>query len=142
MSGFLTAAGADYLMNLFGGVEDPVSQYWVALVTTAVGTAEDGTEISEPIIADYGRAVVHSGPENWVTAYGALTNVTEITFPIPGIEDWTGIIGWAMCDAETAGRVFWAGDFESYDVAVGDQVVLPIGSITLAMEMDGWREVI
>jgi hypothetical protein len=140
MSGFITSDGADYLMALLGGVEQVAPEYYVALVTSPVGTAEAGTELAEPAHDDYFRAVISSGPENWVVAYGALTNIVDVIFAAPSAEAWEGIIGWALCDAATEGRVLYAGDTDPYDVAVGDQVVMTSGSITLAMEMDSWRE--
>jgi hypothetical protein len=140
MSGFITSDGADYLMALFGGIELVTSSYYVALVTSPVGTAEAGEELSEPLAGDYARAVINTGPENWMVAYGALTNIVDITFGTPGVDPWSGIVGWAVCDSATGGRALWAGDSEPYDVAVGDQVILPAGSVTLSLEMDGWRE--
>lgn len=142
MSGFITADGADYLMSVFAGVEDVLPEYYVALVTAPVGTAESGEELAEPLVGDYGRAMISSGPENWVVAYGSLTNTVEITFPIPGLDPWDGIVGWALCDSAAGGRVFYAGDYDPYDVAVGEQVVLPPGSVSLGMELDSWRETI
>lgn len=142
MTGFITADGADYLMNVFSGVEDIVSEYWVALVTAPVGTAESGDELAEPQVGDYTRASISVGPDNWVVAYGSLTNSVEITFGIPGVDPWTGIVGWALCDSPFEGRCLYAGDYDPFDVAVGDQVVLPPGSVSIGLELDSWRETI
>lgn len=140
MTGFITSDGADYLMGLFSGTEEVLSVYYVALVVTPVGTAEAGVELAEPPYGDYARSPINNGPENWVVAYGALTNLTEVIFASPGAEPWLGIVGWAICDASMEGRVLFAGDTDIFDVAVGDQVVMPIGTITLDVEMDSWRE--
>jgi hypothetical protein len=141
MTGFITSDGADYLMSVFAGIEDVAPEYWVALVTAPVGTSESGDELTEPDFGDYSRSSISSGPENWVVAYGALTNIMEIPFPIPGLDPWTGVVGWALCDSQSGGRVLYAGDAEPYDVAVGEQVVLPAGSVTLGIELESWREV-
>lgn len=141
MSGFITGDGADYLMSVVTGIEEPITQFWVALVTSPVGASEAGSELAEPIATDYARAYIANGPENWTVAYGAATNITIVTFVVPGVDPWTGIVGWAICDAETEGRVLYAGEMEPFDVAVGDQTQLPPGSITLSVELDGWRQV-
>jgi hypothetical protein len=140
MTGFITADGSDYLMGLFGGVELVASSYFIALVTQPVGTAEAGIELSEPVYPEYARAEILSGPENWAVAYGALTNTVDVSFGVPSADAWVGITGWAVCDAATEGRVLYAGDTDPYDVAIGDQVVLPAGSITLSLELDSWPE--
>lgn len=141
MAGFITTDGADYLMSLFAGVEDVIEQYYIALVTEPVGAAQSGETILEPTAGDYFRVPILTGPENWTIAYGTATNSVTITLPIPGLEDWTGIVGWAICDEVTGGRVLYAGDSDEYDVAVGDQTFLPAGSITLSIDLAGWREV-
>ena len=140
MSGFITTDGADHLMSVLTGVSDPLTQFWVALVTAQVGTSESGEELSEPTQSAYGRAAISNGPENWMVAYGAVTNTTTVAFGIPGVDPWVGIVGWALCDSETGGKILYAGESEPYDVEVGDQTFLPPGSITLAVDMVGWRE--
>lgn len=140
MTGFITSDGADYLMGLFSGTEALLSAYYVALVVTPVGTAEAGIELAEPPYSDYSRSAINTGAESWVVAYGALTNIVAVTFPSPSAEPWLGVVGWAICDASVEGRVLFAGDTDTYDVAVGDQVVMPPGTITLDVEMDSWRE--
>jgi hypothetical protein len=141
MAGFITTEGADYLMALFTGVEDVLNEYWIALVTEAVGAAQSGENIAEPLTDDYYRVPISIGPESWSIAYGTATNTVLVTFPIPGLEDWTGIVGWAICDAESGGRVLYAGDDEMFDIAVGDQTFLPAGAISLSIDLAGWREV-
>lgn len=140
MSGFITADGSDFMMSVFSGIEMIPEHYWVALVTAPVGTAEAGTELSEPAYEDYARAQIPVGPENWLVAYGASTNIVDVTFGIPGVSPWINIVGWAICDAETEGRVLYAGDLDPFDVAVGDQVTLAAGAITLSIDLDSWRE--
>lgn len=140
MTGFITADGADYLMGLFGGVRDLPSNYYLALVNSPVGTSESGEELSEMPYPDYQRVMISLGPENWTVAYGTLTNTAGIYMPIPTVDDWIGVSGWAICDSELDGKVLFAGDDEPYDVAVGEQVVFPPGSVTLAIDLYGWRE--
>lgn len=140
MSGFITSDGSDFMMSVFAGIEQPPENYWVALVTAPVGTSEAGVELSEPAFEDYSRAQIPVGPENWMVAYGAVTNIVDITFGIPGVSPWINIVGWALVDSETDGRVLYAGDFEPFDVAVGDQVTLSAGSITFSIDLDSWRE--
>lgn len=140
MSGFITGDGADYLMAVATGVEAPVTQFWIALVTSPVGASESGSELAEPTANDYARASISNGPENWAVAYGSVTNITVVSFVIPGVDPWTGIVGWAVCDSMTEGRVLYAGETEPFDVAVGDQTQLPAGSVTFSIELDGWRE--
>lgn len=140
MAGFITTDGADYLMSVAIGIQEPAEQFWVALVTSPVGASEAGDEITEPLVGDYARTPIPNGPENWAVAYGATTNIATVAFGIPGVDPWTGIVGWALCDAETAGKVLYAGEMDPFDVEVGDQTFLPPGSITLSIDLDGWRE--
>lgn len=140
MTGFITADGSDYLMNLFSGIEDVMPFYYVALVTNPVGTAESGDELSEPPYEDYARAAIEIGPENWVVAYGALTNSVQIALSVPGAQAWTGIVGWAICDSSSGGRVLFAGDEEPFDIAIGEQTYLPAGALTISIDMGSWRE--
>jgi hypothetical protein len=141
MAGFITTDGADYLMSLFTGVEEILPEYWIGLVTEAVGASESGESISEPTSGDYFRVPISIGPESWTIAYGTASNTVLITFPIPGVDDWAGIVGWVICDSEVGGRVLYAGDADMYDISLGDQTFLPPGSISLSIELAGWREV-
>lgn len=141
MTGFITADGADYMMRLFAGVEEVASSYYLALVTEPVGTTESGSELTEPDFGDYYRAPVPLGPENWYVAYGSMTNINQIAVAQPSTDEWTGIIGWAICDSDSGGRILYAGDEESFSIGIGEQLYLPAGSVTLAIEQDGWREV-
>lgn len=140
MSGFISADGADYLMSLFSGTELPLNNYYLALVTEPVGATESGVELSEPQFEDYYRAELFTGPEFWTVAYGVTTNAVEISLPIPGDLGWTGIVGWALCDAQTEGRVLFAGALDQFDIPSGEQAYLPPGTMTLGVAMDGWRE--
>lgn len=140
MAGFITTDGADYLMSLFTGTEAILSEYYIALVTETVGTAQSGETILEPG-GDYTRIPITIGPDAWTVAYGTATNTVLVTLPVPAMEDWTGIIGWAICDSVTGGRVLYAGDYEEFDVAVGDETFLPAGSISLTIDLAGWREI-
>jgi len=139
MSGFITAAGADFLMGVVTGVVPAPENLYVALVTEPVGTSEDGSELTEPTGASYYRATIYTGPENWFVAYGSSTNLAEVSFDVAQ-EDWEGIRGWAVCDEFEGGQVLWAGDDDPYDVPSGDQVILSPGAITFGIALDGWRE--
>lgn len=141
MTGFITSDGADYLMKLFAGIETVADAYYLALVTQPVGTTESGEELVEPDFGDYYRAPIDLGPENWYVAYGSMTNTVQIAIAQPTTDAWTGIIGWAICDSDFGGRVLYAGDEESFDIAIDEQLYLAPGSVTLAIEQDGWREV-
>lgn len=140
MTGFITTDGSDYLMNLFAGIEDVVPIYYVALVTVPIGTAESGDELVEPAFNDYARSAIEIGPENWTVAYGALTNSVQIALAVPSIQPWTGIMGWAICDADSGGRVLFAGDEDPFDIAIGEQTYLPAGALTISVDMSSWRE--
>jgi hypothetical protein len=140
MSGFITTDGADYLMNLWSGIETVSSYYFIALVTEPVGSAESGDELVEPDDVDYFRTPVDVGPENWTVAYGSVTNTVQIALAVPSSVDWTGIVGWAICDSEVGGRILWAGDEEPFDISVEEQTYLPAGSLSLSLDMGSWRE--
>lgn len=140
MTGFITTDGADHLMSVFSGVELPLQNLYLALVTEPVGATEGGVELVEPAFSDYYRAEMFTGPEHWVVAYGSAVNATEVALPIPGSDTWEGIVGWALCDAQTEGRILFAGDLEPFDIPPGEQAYLPIGALTLGINLDGWRE--
>jgi len=141
MAGFITSDGADYLMSLFAGVTELLPEYWLAIVTEQVGASQSAEDIKEPLSDDYYRVSIVIGPDAWTVAYGTATNTVLVALPVPGIADWTGIVGWAICDSFEGGRVLYAGDNDSYDVVVGDQTYLPPGAISLAIDLAGWREV-
>lgn len=140
MSGFLTTDGADYIMSIWSSIEVPVESYYIALVTQPIGSAESGDELAEIVSGDYYRAAIMAGPENWSVAYGSLTNLTQIALPVPVSEDWTGIVGWALCDADSGGRVLWAGDVDTFDIVIGEETYLPAGSLSLSFDLGTWRE--
>lgn len=141
--GFLTLDGANYLLGLFGGTEEKVDTYYVALITgRRPGLTTHGVELEEPAFADYSRAMIEASSGAWDVDQGVAANTLEIPFPVPSSE-WGIVSYWAVTDSSEAGsgRVLWAGDVDSFTVAIGEQIFLPPGALSLQMDLDSWQEV-
>jgi hypothetical protein len=138
MSGFMTAAGADYLLHLFSG-DQTKEIYHVALVgNQEPGLTTSGRELKEPTEASYTRSEVVNQSGNWQVQHGTLTNEVEISFPL-ATTDWGDIIYWAICDAPEGGSVLWTGEFTTaFYVAGTDQVTIPVGGVSVSLDILGW----
>ena len=138
MSGYLTADGADYFLNLFRNGEPPIPMYYLALVVgSQPGVTATGIELEEPVIEEYARAEVPNESGNWDMAQQSLTNLNEIAFPVPS-EDWGNCRYWALCDAAESGRVLVAGELEAFEITSGNQVFFNPGTLEIALELDSW----
>jgi|SRR5690606_2978886 len=140
MSGFLTVSGADYFLGTFSAKEPVVSSYYIALIgSSPPGITSDGNDIDEPEDDSYVRAELVNQDGNWLVQHSTLSNTVEVSFPI-AVSDWGEIRYWAVCDSYESGRALWVGEFaNSFFIGEDDQLVLPVGSISLGFEMFGWN---
>lgn len=139
-TGFLTSDGATYLSNLFSNTESSVSTYYVGLVTQPVGATQSGNELFEPTVDGYFRAPVSNTADNWYVWSNNLISITDVFFPVVTADPWVDLIGWAICDADSGGRVFYAGELDLTTVDINQQMVLPAGTISLSWGMNGWSD--
>lgn len=138
MSGFITADGENYMLDLFTGSYTPLPTYYFALGRTKPPTRHTtGSEFDEPITADYKRAPYTNASGNWTERVSSVFNVTQIAFPV-ATSAWGLVKYWAICDAPTGGKLLWVGSFTvPLTVGAGDQVVLAPGQV--AMTSSGYR---
>lgn len=138
MIGYITADGADYLINLFTAAEQAAPAYYLALITGGQpGISSHGSELDEPPFADYARAPVENLSGSWINQpQQALTNI-DAAFPVASV-DWGIVRFWALCDQAVDGRVLLAGDFDSFQVVAGDQVIFTAGSLGISLDLDDW----
>lgn len=138
MSGWITADGANYFLDLFAARTQPVEAYYVALINgSQPGISAKGDELDEPEFAEYARGYMENLSGNWFGNQGLILNQFAITFPILG-QSWGTLRYWALCDAPTGGRVLAAGDFPPFEGGVGDQIVLPAGIMGIGLDLDIW----
>jgi len=139
MIGYFTADGADYLINLFTANEQAIPTYYLALITgDQPGIASHGSELDEPPFAEYARAPLENLSGNWINQPQlALTNI-DASFPVAS-QDWGIVRFWALCDQAQDGRVLMAGDFDSFQVSAGDQVVFVAGTLGISLDLDDWN---
>lgn len=141
MSGFITADGAEYFLNLFAAREQAQPKYYTALIIeNRPGLTTAGSELTEPSAADYSRAMLENVSGNWSVDQSTLANNIEIAFPVPSTE-WGIIRHWAVLDTQAvgSGRILLAGDLDPFQVVIGEQPYLPVGAMAVMFDLDSWR---
>jgi hypothetical protein len=140
MNGYITADGADYLINIFTGKELAAPTYYLALITGGQpGISAHGNELDEPAVSEYIRASIDNLSGNWLNQpQQGLINV-DAAFPVASV-DWGTVRYWALCDSEQDGRVLLAGDLDPFDVVAGQQVIVTAGSLGISIDLDDWTE--
>jgi hypothetical protein len=92
------------LDGTFGDPSVPaIAGAYLALCTAVPDDTKTGSTIVEAAYTGYGRAAVTPAAMN-AAAAGAKSNGTAITFA-PCTGGTSTVIGWALCDAATAGNV-------------------------------------
>ena len=139
MAGFITAAGASYLMGLAAMSVSRLDNYYLALtldVPTPIQTSGELLELSND---DYIRSAIAATDDNWVLEQNTLSNALEVTFPVCEA-DWDGITGWALLDDPTDGEVLFGGDLGvPWTCPAGYQVVLTPGMLAVSIEVSPWE---
>lgn len=140
MSGRITSDGANYVLNLLVNADQPVANYYVALINgNAPSYSAKGDELEEPTNAEYARAQVASTSGNWNVQSGVLTNYQPIYFPVAST-DWGTQRYWAITDAAVGGRAFWVGTLNSpIGTTIGQQFYFPAGSLGLSIPNSVWK---
>lgn len=127
-----SATTSDWLYSRYmnfilrGGQFAEIKDVYVALFTKEPNTAGlGGTEVEINESTKYARVKITNGAGAWTDpASGGATleisNVAEITFPVPGTS-WGTIVAAGIYDASTAGNLMWIGKIgTSKPVQAGD----------------------
>lgn len=109
MSGYITAAGENYLLDLLSNRRTALPYYYIALMKERPPSKFiAGIDLDEPNFEEYARAEYPNQGLYWTNTIGEISNTTTIDFP-EALTDWGTIKHWAICDAATGGSVLWAG---------------------------------
>lgn len=132
MSGFITGAGENFLLDLICRAATPPQNYYLALmVNEPPSHFLSGAELDEPVLNGYARAEYQNSPGNWSARTGEMYNTAPIAFSV-ATEPWPTIRHWGLLDAPESGTLLWAGSFDNpVELDVGDQLTFPVGFITL-----------
>jgi len=104
---------------------------YVALVTAAIGDADTGSTITEPVGGSYARKLHNS----WnAAAAGASSNNGIITF-VTATGAWGTITGFALVDALTVGNVLFYGVLDETKV-IGNGDTAKFGDQDLDVTLD------
>lgn len=129
----MTSTGENFLLDLLCRATVAPQVYYVALITSEPPTHFlGGDELDEPTVAQYARAAYANDPGTWSDRTGEMSNTEDIEFPVVVDEVWPTINHWGLLDAEASGTLLFAGSFDApIDLAIGDQLVIPAGFLTL-----------
>jgi hypothetical protein len=132
MSGYITNAGENYLLDLLTGRAAHLPRYYLALVVSKQPSKFiSGAELDEPLAGEYERVVYPNEDAYWTASAGEIHNTVGMAFP-EAVTDWGTVKYWAMCDSPESGDVLWAGAFTlPLVVMAGDRVDLDPGTMTL-----------
>lgn len=127
-----SATTSDWLytqyMNLIlrGGSWTPISKVYIALYTKEpLSNGTGGTEVVADANTKYSRVEYPATAAAWTDptlslANMEISNVNEITFPVPGTS-WNTIVAAGIYDAATGGNLMWVGKIgTSKPVQAGD----------------------
>jgi hypothetical protein len=132
MAGFLTNAGQNYLLDLITQSSGAYPTYFIALGRNRPPSRHmNGDEFDEPPGADYARTAYANYSGNWTPREGQVSNVLQVLFPVATTE-WGTIRHWAITTELQAGKLLWAGSFQTpITVKVADQVKIQPYGLTL-----------
>lgn len=138
MAGFITEAGASYLMGMVGGRLPTVPNYYVALTTRIPSPQEYWDEIGEVVSDSYDRSIIPAEAGFWELSGVAVSNQMELSFPL-ATESWGDIWGWALLDDPLRGNVLFGGHLATaWTVEEGWQAVIGAGMISFALPVSNW----
>ncbi len=137
MSGFICAEGVSYVLDMIGGGEFPVSDYYVALTNTVATQFNTGDELDEINAAEYARAQYQNVSGAWLLAGQNLSNHFEIDFPVAS-SDWGVVKGWALTDQPTGGRLLWAGSLTPTSITASMQPIYAPGALSVGIPLTSW----
>lgn len=129
--------GANEISQMIFGRRKVVPDSWyLALIReTAPNAFSDAAQLDEPPAGvNYGRLLLPNDPTIWDTdGYYLTTNVASLTYLVAS-GTWGRINYWALCNAPTAGFVYFTGKFAAPElVYTGDQVQIPAGGLQIAL---------
>jgi len=119
--------------TVFGGLQTPPNIY-VALTTVAVTDTDTGSTITEAAYSEYQR--VQAGTGRWQLrggTAGSFENMDLLGFPLAGSGANDTVIGFALVDALTAGRVLVYGTC-SLSITQGITPQFQVSSIVINLD--------
>jgi hypothetical protein len=123
----LTDYGRSHIARVLTGQETTPATLYLALCTTSVVQADDGSTIIEPTAVDYARQSIPMDGWNWSTpAYGeAFSYYTYEVVYYPS-DMWGSIVGFALCDAATLGNIIHYGGIpDPLTMVAGATITVP-----------------
>lgn len=144
MAGRPTLWGAkEFLKSFFGQTTNPPANFYLALVQeTPPNPFISGTELDEPVGMAYARKVIPNNSTNWsntgiTNQLHLVSNQLELAFTA-ATGEWGAIGYWALCDASTAGNVYFYGQLEQpVFIGDGDQAIVP--ALDLVIELGPFK---
>lgn len=141
MSGFISDAGATYLMALFANTQPAAGHYFVALTRTIPAPFMNAADLTEPTeISEYARAQLVNDGTAWTQSVETLSNSSEVDWPVASV-DWGDFQGWALLDvpAVGAGNLLYGGDLGgTVTVTAGVQPIMAAGQLTISLAVSDW----
>lgn len=136
MAGAISLFGAQELLgNFFGRISLFPAQFYVALALNSAPNAfMGGNELDEPD-ADWGytRTLINNDGAMWSADNETISNAAEVRFS-PATVEWGTVRYWALCNADTAGSVFFFGDLgEEIPTEATDVLVIPVGTLNFSI---------
>lgn len=129
--------GADYIAGAFFGQQFALpTTYYLAMLTVIPDPANSGSQLTEPSTSNgYARLSITNTTAVWGTvAGGVVANTATLSFGVATTNDWGSIVGYALCDAATAGNVYLYGVLETPRyVAVGQTARFDPGLLTFSV---------
>lgn len=139
ITGFITAQGSSYVLNMVSG-EFPVPSYFVALTNTVATPYTSGDELDEVNAAEYSRAEYDNVSGAWQSTAGSMANAFTISFPVAASQ-WNTVKGWGLLDNAEGGNLLWAGPLSApINVGPAQQVTIAPGGLTITIPMTSWAQ--
>ena len=125
-SNFLENELLDHIL-LTGTYTPP--ELWVALYTSTPDDAGNGIEVSG---TNYTR-IQH---EDWVvSASGATSNNSVVTFPTAGISSWGTVVAFGILDASTDGNLLvWGAVTPNLEVTGFSTASFPVNDLDITLD--------
>lgn len=131
MTGFITAYGEDFLLDLICRRAVAPQALYLALVTKPATKHSSGFDIAEPQVAEYVRTRLENGPGTWEQRGGEMAYAQAVPLPFYFTEAWPTVVGWALCDEARGGKVLWAGAMAPATPQRGGSITVPAGGLVI-----------
>jgi hypothetical protein len=129
--GFYTHSGAQHMLALFSGAEQPLERLYATLSTVVPTPYMGSADLVEP-----GPRIETRNATDWAVAGGTIYNHRDLTWTSD--TDWADIVGWAVLDSSELGRILWAGRVDPISALTGTVIDFPAGSIAFSISITDW----